>query len=120
MINNADVDNDRWTIGGNHQAEKTDEDVLAVIFRTSRVASISNKMFSQFKNLIYLQMDNSYLNRESSFTGAYKLLRFDGAYNSVTDLPAKSFVNCKSLRYVDLYMNAIETVDLAAFEGLTN
>lgn len=106
------------TFVGNHTFENTDADVVVVEISGSNTPFVIEQIFTQFPNVVGLEIVNSQLQtlRIPEFANLEDITII---FNNVSRIDSDSFANQTNLEYFSAYSNNIEEIDEDAFVGLT-
>jgi hypothetical protein len=116
-----DSDDANITIGGQHEANKSNVDVNEVVIQGFNVPFILTQAFSTFPNLqfFYLQVSGLTRIQPNAFVNGGGLILLDISFEkNITHLPANGFVGLSRLQRLELNNNPLQTIDENAFIGL--
>lgn len=107
------------TIGGEHLASRTNDDVDTVLIQNSTTPFIIPAIFSTFPFMTDLRIINSGLESiDFSSSSGVELIWLYLNQNNISRIESGAFASQPSVRYLSLIRNNIQEVDENAFEGL--
>jgi Leucine-rich repeat (LRR) protein len=109
------LENQEFFVFGNHSVGKTDSDVVAVKFESSKLSKIPAEIFMDFKNLKELNVESSGLKTMEPLKNCESLEVFKGSINEIQDLHPQHFQDCPNLRLIDLNSNKITKLPALVF-----
>jgi Leucine-rich repeat (LRR) protein len=107
--------NQEFFVFGNHSEGKTDFDVVAVKFETSKLSKIPAEIFMDFKNFKELNVESSGLTKMEPLKNCKNLEVFKGSKNEIQDLHPQHFQDCPNLRLIELKSNKISKLPANIF-----
>jgi Leucine-rich repeat (LRR) protein len=109
------LENQDFFVFGNHSERKTDSDVVAVKFESSKLSKIPEEIFKDFENLKELNVESSGLKTMETLKNCENLEVFRGSNNEIEDLQPHHFQACPNLHLIELKSNKISNLPALVF-----
>lgn len=114
-----ETDGVEYEISGEHEFEKTNENVDILVIQLSNISLIPDAIYNEFLELTTLVLtSNDLTGFKTGICG--KLQNIWAHSNELQTLQANSFINCEKLIILQLEKNQIGIIETDAFAGLGN
>jgi len=105
---------------GEHQPDKSNQDVHCIWIKNSNIQEIPGGLFGQFLNLKTIKIENSKINKLEKFGNCENLEEISSIKCNVEFLPGNLFENCKKLQKISFSDNKLKIIEPNILDGLEN
>ncbi|KAL7011672.1 hypothetical protein ACKWTF_014386 [Chironomus riparius] len=103
---------------GEHQADKTNEDVQCVYIINCSIQELPKALLAHFSNIKVVKIENSKLTKLEKLENCENLEEFSSINNNVEFLPGNLFENCKNIQKVSFPENKLKIIQPNILDGL--
>jgi Leucine-rich repeat (LRR) protein len=119
VMNHISVDKiGLFNIIGDHLENKSDLDVVSIIFKNSKLSKVPPEIFTFFENLKSLTITSVGIEDLNPLENCEKLTIFEALRNKISVIKGESFENCGNLKHINLRNNVIQNISSNSFEKL--
>jgi Leucine-rich repeat (LRR) protein len=112
------LENQEFSVCGDHLPGRSNYDVNRVEFRSSKLAAIPDDIFIVFQSLKHLNVESTGLEMIKPLKNCRELREFKGSHNKIEILSQDSFAGCSNLQIIELNSNRVKRIESSSLIDL--